>query len=164
MNKSLEFKLFDIHPEILNKGNFPTGLPVDDGWYVMLDTICYHINTRINVIHWGYNNKEHPYDKMECRVSIVKMNRKPYGGRLTLEFDVDWVTSPPTQEVETELNNRLKELQNLVETWSDRTCEISGRPGQTFVSIDDINISRILDPNVAKALNFVDESYHYEKQ
>ena len=95
---------------------------------------------------------------------IVKMNRKPYGGSLTLEFDVDWVTAPPTQEVETELNNRLQELQNLVETWSDRTCEISGRPGQTFVSIDDINISRILDPNVAKALNFVDESYHYEKQ
>jgi len=163
MNKSLENKLFESYAEILPKKKYPTGLPVDDGWYVILDTICYHINRRINVIHWGYNNKEHPNGKMECRVSIVKMNRRPYGGRLTLEFDVDWILASPTQEVETELNTRLEELRNLVETWSDRTCEMSGRPGQTFVSIDDINISRVLDPNVAKALNFVDESYHYKE-
>ena len=164
MNKSLENKLFESYAEILPKKKYPTGLPVDDGWYVILDTICYHINRRINVIHWGYNNKEHPNGKMECRVSIVKMNRRPYGGCLTLEFDVDWILASPTQEVETSLNTRLEELRNLVETWSDRTCEMSGRPGQTFVSIDDINISRVLDPNVAKALNFVDESYHYKKQ
>ena len=52
-------------------------------------------------------------EKMECRVSIVKMNRQPYGGRLTLEFDVDWILASPTQEVETELNNRLQELKIL---------------------------------------------------
>ena len=90
------------------------------------------------------------------------MNRRPYGGHLTLEFGVDWILASPTQEVEAELNTRLEELRNLVETWSNRTCEMAGRPGQTFVSIDDINISRVLDPNVAKVLNFVDESYHYK--
>ena len=160
MNKSLEFKLFDIHPEILNKGNFPTGLPVDDGWYVMLDTICYHIKRRINIVHWGYNHKESK--KVECKVSIAKMNRRDWGGQLTLEFDVDWILASPTQEVETELNSRLQELTSLVETWSERTCEMSGRPGQNYVSIDDAKVSRVLDPNVARALNFVDESYHYK--
>ena len=80
---------------------------------------------------------------------------------LTLEFDVDWILASPTQEVETELNTRLDELRNLVETWSDRTCEMSGLPGQNYVSIDDANVNRVLNPNVAKALNFVEESYHH---
>jgi hypothetical protein len=162
MNKSLENELFESYAEILPKKKYPTGMPVDDGWYIILDTICYHIKRRINIVHWGYNHKEG--EKMECRVSIVKMNRQPYGGRLTLEFDVDWILASPTQEVETELNTRLEELRNLVETWSDRTCEMSGRPGQNYVSIDDKTVNRVLDPNVARALNFVDESYHYEKQ
>ena len=161
MNKSLENKLFEFYAEILPKKKYPTGLPVDDGWYVILDTICYHIKRRINIVHWGYNHTEG--EKMECRVSIVQMNRRDWGGHLTLEFDVDWILASPTQEVETELNNRLQELTSLVETWSERTCEMSGRPGQNYVSIDDEHISRILDPNVAKALNFVNESYHYEK-
>ena len=162
MNKSLENKLFESYAEILPKKKYPTGMPVDDGWYIILDTICYHIKRRINCVHWGYNHKESK--KVECKVSIVKMNRRDWGGQLTLEFDVDWILASPTQEVETELNTRLEELTSLVETWSERTCEMSGRPGQTFVSTDDMNISRVLDPNVAKVLNFVDESYHYDKQ
>jgi hypothetical protein len=162
MNKSLENKLFESYAEILSKKEYPTGLPVDDGWYVILDTICYHIKRRINIVHWGYSHREG--EKMECRVSIVKMNRRDWGGQLTLEFDVDWILAPPTHEVETELNIRLQELTSLVETWSERTCEMSGRPGQNYVSIDDKTVNRVLDPNVARALNFVDESYHYEKQ
>jgi hypothetical protein len=125
-----------------------------------LHLLCDHINHRINVIHWGYNHTEDA--KINCNVRIIKLNRQSYGGRLTLEFDVNW-TASPSNETEKSVEDRLTELQNLVETWSERTCELSGRPGQNYVSIDDEHISRILDPKVAKALNFVDESYHYEK-
>ena len=162
MNKSLENKLFDSYSNILPKKWYPTGLPIDDGWYVILDTICHHIKTRINVVHWGYNHKGG--DKMECEVCIVRIHRQDYGGRLTLEFGVSWTHSLPTEEVETKLHERLKELTGLVETWSERTCEMSGRPGQNYVSIDDARVSRVLDPSVAKALNFVDESYHYKDE
>ncbi len=161
MNKSQEAELFDTHNQVLDYDDFPTGLPIDDGWYNILDTICYHIHTRINVIHWGYNHEEDA--KINCNVRIIKLNRQSYGGRLTLEFDVNW-TASPSNETKKSVEDRLIELQNLVETWSERTCELSRRPGQKFVSIDDEHISRILDSNVAKALNFVDESYHYEKQ
>jgi hypothetical protein len=162
MNKSLEFKLFDTYPEVLRKKDFPTGLPIDDGWYVILDTICYHINHRINVIHWGYNHKEQK--KIHCEVRIIELGREDYDGCLTFKFDIDWILASPTHELMVELNTRLEELTNLVQTWSSRTCELSGRPGQNYVSIDDARVSRTLDPNVAKALNFVDESYHRKEQ
>jgi len=153
MNKTLENKLFQEHFAVLNKNDFPSGLPVDDGWFVIIDTICYHIKDRINIIHWGYNHTED--GKMECKVSISKMLRQEWGGRLTLEFDVEWVGANPNEKVENDLQSRLKELKNLVETWSSRTCEISGRPGKQCVSINDNKITRILDVNVAKALDFV---------
>lgn len=161
MNKSLEFNLFDTYPEVLNKDDFPTGLPIDDGWYTILDTICYHINHRINVIHWGYNHEEQK--KIHCEVRIIELGRENYGGCLTFKFDIDWTATPSDADAKS-VEGRLTELTNLVQTWSSRTCELSGRPGQNYVSIDDARVSRTLDPNVAKALNFVDESYHRKEQ
>jgi len=153
MNKTLENKLFQEHFAVLNKNDFPSGLPVDDGWFVIIDTICYHIKEHINIISWEYNQTEK--NKIECKVSISKMNRQNYGGHLTLEFDVKWILANPSQEVKNELYIRLKELKNLVETWSSRTCEISGRRGKQCVSINDNTITRILDVNVAKVLDFI---------
>ena len=154
MNETLQERLFTDYPDILSKDNFPSGIPCDDGWYDLIDNMCYHIKRRISNVHWGWGKDE---ILKEVPVRIIKMNRRFSGDSLSVEFSVDYPVTP-TDLQKCEIESRVSSIKDYTESISDRTCELTGKPGELYAKRTDKLVSKILCKRLAKELDYVD--YH----
>ena len=161
MNEELQERLFTDYPEILSKDNFPSGISCDDGWYDLIDNMCYHVNRRISNVHWGWGKTE---ILKEVPVRILDMNHGA-GGSLVVEFFVDFPVIPKDSQLR-EIESRVSSVKDYTESISGRTCESTGRPGKLCVKRTDRLVSKVLCKELAKALDYVDyyDSRHWAKK
>ena len=153
MNETLQERLFTDYPEILSKDNFPSGLPCDDGWYDLIDNMCYHVNRRISNVNWGWG-KDEILEKVPVR--ILEMNRR-FSESLSVEFFVDYPVTPKDSQIR-EIESRVSSIKDYTESISGRTCELTGRPGKLCTKRTDQRVNKVLCKELAKALDYVD--YH----
>ena len=153
MNEELQERLFTDYPEILSKDNFPSGISCDDGWYDLIDNMCYHVNRRISNVHWGWGKTE---ILKEVPVRILDMDHGACGS-LSVEFFVDYPVTPKDAQLR-EIESRVSSVKDYTESISGRTCELTGRPGKLCTKRTDQRVSKVLCKELAKALDYVD--YH----
>jgi hypothetical protein len=153
MNEELQERLFTDYPEILSKDNFPSGIPCDDGWYDLIDNMCYHVNRRISNVNWGWGKTD---ILQQVPVRILDMNHGA-SGSLSVELFVDYQTVPNDRQLR-EIENRVSSVKDYTESISGRTCELTGNPGKLHTKRTDRLVSKVLCKELAKALDYVD--YH----
>jgi hypothetical protein len=153
MNEELQERLFTDYPEILSKDNFPSGIPCDDGWYDLIDNMCYHVNRRISNVNWGWGKTD---ILQQVPVRILDMNHEA-SGSLSVELFVDYQTVPNDRQLR-EIENRVSSVKDYTESISGRTCELTGKPGKLQTKRTDRLVSKVLCKELAKALDYVD--YH----
>ena len=158
MNETLQERLFTDYPEILSGDNFPSGIPCDDGWYNLIDNMCYHVNRRISNVNWGWGKDE---ILKEVPVRILEMNHGA-SGSLSVEFFVDYPVVPNDRQLR-EIESRVSSIKDFTETISGRTCELTGKPGKLYTKRTDRLVSKVLCKELAKALDYVDyHNWHIE--
>ena len=159
MNETLQEKLFTEYPEILSEDNFPSGIPCDDGWYDLIDNLCYHIKRRISIVNWGPASTDVLKD---VPVRILEMNRRACGS-LSVELFVDYQIAPTDRQLR-EIESRVSSIKDYTESISGRTCELTGRPGKQWAKRTDRHVSKVLCEELAKALDYVDYNNWYGEQ
>jgi hypothetical protein len=151
MNEELQERLFTDYPEILSKDNFPSGIPCDDGWYDLIDNMCYHVSRRISNVNWGWGKTD---ILQQVPVRILDMNHGA-SGSLSVELFVDYQTVPNDRQLR-EIENRVSSVKDYTESISGRTCELTGKPGKLHTKRTDRLVSKVLCKELAKALDYVD--------
>jgi hypothetical protein len=158
MNDTLQERLFTDYPEILSEDNFPSGISCGDGWYDLIDNMCYHINRRISNVHWGWGKDE---ILQEVPVRILEMKRGSCDS-LSVEFFVDYPVTPKDSQIR-EIESRVSSVKDYTESISGRTCELSGKPGKLYTKRTDRLVNKVLCKELAKALDYVDyNNWHRE--
>ena len=64
----------------------------------------------------------------------------------------------PTDLQKCEIESRVSSIKDYTESISDRTCELTGKPGELYAKRTDKLVSKILCKRLAKELDYVD--YH----
>jgi hypothetical protein len=127
MNKELQIKLAEAYPKIFkNIGGDPMvtcmawGIECNDGWYDLLDTLCYTMQQHCNVTNTRYIIETDKYEFVEEGdpeyVQVVAAQVKEKLG--TLRFYVDGGDASTEAMIE------------LAEAMSGRICELCGSPAR----------------------------------
>ena len=141
MKAELQNKLFEKYPKILGQKDLDKtqtamcwGIACGDGWYNIIDTLCWHIQQEVDVPHKEIQNytewlkdPELPEETVEYfQQQIAKLKdriipqveatqvKEKYGG---LRFYIMWG------------NEKIDALISFAESMSECTCEECGRPG-----------------------------------
>jgi len=108
MKKELQDNLYRDFPEIFAQRTWPMdrtcmcwGIDCDDGWYNIIEALCYKIAERVKVVDYY------------CSVQARQVKEK-YG---TLRFYLS--TS----------DDEIDEFVRIAEDLSAKTCEVTGKPG-----------------------------------
>jgi hypothetical protein len=144
MNKELDAKLVADYPELYRNrfGNMREtlmcwGFDCGDGWYQIIDTLSYaltmpHLSAKKDLEDWTKNlgkemwpgcigtqedidKAQKKFDETPCPVAVQV--KEKFG---TLRFYVDGATDIQYNYIE------------FAEMMSGRTCEVCGKPGQTY--------------------------------